>query len=307
MVCMVNQQVTRGRRCRICGIALLCWLFFMMVTPKIPLSYRHHLFADMRNFLGVPNTLNVITNFPFLIVGVLGFVLSLGGGSFFNISLRGEVWGWLLFYGGIASVAFGSAYYHLKPDDNRAMWDTLPMMIAYSSLFSSFILERLGERIGLSCLFSLLVLAVLSTSYARTFNDLRLCMTFQLIPCIALPIMTFLFPPKYTHSGYWLWTSERHIQVPIPRWSFSVLATVQIKWKGVLLYLENMKPSATGVCILAKIEALADMKIYRANNYIISGHSLEHLCSAIAPVLVTVMLMHRSSRFQRLGEIKECP
>lgn len=122
MVWMVNQQVTRGRRCRICGIALLCWLFFMMVTPKIPLSYRHHLFADMRNFLGipfqfkllffsllcyiissrayavtfcmwvffglsigVPNTLNVITNFPFLIVGVLGFVLSLGGGSFFNI------------------------------------------------------------------------------------------------------------------------------------------------------------------------------------------------------------------------------
>ncbi|KAK6273870.1 hypothetical protein POUND7_010953 [Theobroma cacao] len=269
MVWMVNQQVTRGRRCRICGIALLCWLFFMMVTPKIPLSYRHHLFADMRNFLGVPNTLNVITNFPFLIVGVLGFVLSLGGGSFFNISLKGEVWGWLLFYGGIASVAFGSAYYHLKPDDNRAMWDTLPMMIAYSSLFSSFILERLGERIGLSILFSLLVLAVLSTSYARTFNDLRLCMTFQLIPCIALPIMTFLFPPKYTHSGYWLWTS--------------------------------------GVCILAKIEALADMKIYRANNYIISGHSLEHLCSAIAPVLFTVMLMHRSSRFQRLGEIKECP
>ncbi|OMO66943.1 hypothetical protein CCACVL1_20907, partial [Corchorus capsularis] len=153
----------------------------------------------------VPNTLNVITNFPFLIVGILGFVLSLGGGSFFNISLRGEVWGWVLYYGGIASVAFGSAYYHLKPDDNRVMWDTLPMMIAYSSLCSSFVLERLGERIGLSCLFSLLVLAVLSTCYARTFNDLRLCMTFQLIPCIAIPIMTFLFPPKYTHSRYWLW------------------------------------------------------------------------------------------------------
>ncbi|XVE97679.1 hypothetical protein REPUB_Repub03eG0039700 [Reevesia pubescens] len=47
------------------------------------------------------------------------------------------------------------------------------------------------------------------------------------------------------------------------------------------------------------MEALADMKIYRANNYIISGHSLEHLCSAIAPVLVTVMLMQRSSRIQR--------
>jgi len=33
---------------------------------------------------GVPNTLNVITNFPFLLVGVVGFVLSLQG-CFFNI------------------------------------------------------------------------------------------------------------------------------------------------------------------------------------------------------------------------------
>ncbi|KHG02301.1 Cholinephosphotransferase 1 [Gossypium arboreum] len=220
MVWMVNQQVGRGRS-RTWGVALLCWLFIMLVTPKIPLSYRNHLYADMRNFVGVPNTLNVITNFPFLIVGVLGFVLCLGGGSFFNIRLPGEMWGWLLFYGGTASVAFGSAYYHLRPDDNRVLLDTLP-----------------------------------------------------LIPCIAIPIMTFLFPPKYTHSRYWLWT--------------------------------------VGVFILAKMEALADMKIYRANNYIISGHSLEHLCSAIAPVLVTVMLMHRSCRFpsgshDRLGEIKECP
>lgn len=32
----------------------------------------------------MPNTLNVMTNFPFLIIGVLGFVLCVGG-SFFNI------------------------------------------------------------------------------------------------------------------------------------------------------------------------------------------------------------------------------
>ncbi|GLT75925.1 hypothetical protein SLA2020_476150 [Shorea laevis] len=269
MVWMANQQLGgRGKNSRIWGAAFLCWLFLMLITPKIPLSPHNPLFADMRNFLGMPNTLNVISNFPFLIVGVLGFVLSLGG-SFFNISLRGEVWGWVLFYAGIASMAFGSAYYHLKPDESRVMWDTLPMMIAYSSLFSSFIIERLGERIGLSCLLSLLIVAVISIIYARTFSDLRLCITFQSIPCIAIPVMTFLFPPKYSHSMYWLW--------------------------------------AAGACIVAKVEALADMKIYRANRYIISGHSLEHLCSAIAPVLLTVMLMHRSIRFQRLGDLKGRP
>jgi len=35
---------------------------------------------------GVPNTLNVITNFPFLVVGVLGLVLALEGG-FFTVRL----------------------------------------------------------------------------------------------------------------------------------------------------------------------------------------------------------------------------
>jgi hypothetical protein len=44
-------------------------------------------------------------------------------------SLRGEVWGWALFYAGTAGVAFGSAYYHLKPDDDRVIWDTLPVSI----------------------------------------------------------------------------------------------------------------------------------------------------------------------------------
>ncbi|KAI5354218.1 hypothetical protein L3X38_007113 [Prunus dulcis] len=268
MVWMATQKLAiRGKRRRIWGGAFLCWVFLMLVTPKISHSPKHHLYADMRNFLGVPNTLNVITNFPFLFVGVLGFVLCCQGGLF-NISLPGEVWGWALFYAGIAGLAFGSAYYHLKPDDSRVTWDTLPMMIAYSSLFSSFIVERVGERIGLSSLFALLFIAFLSTAYDRTYNDIRLYMMFQLIPCIAIPGMCFVFPPKYTHSRYWLW--------------------------------------AGGVYLLSKFEAVADMKIYHANHYIISGHSLEHLCLVMVPVLLSIMLMHRNIKCQRIGAIKEC-
>ncbi|RVX17511.1 hypothetical protein CK203_003551 [Vitis vinifera] len=30
--------------------------------------------------------------------------------------------GWALYYAGTTSVAFGSSYYHLKPDDNRVIW-----------------------------------------------------------------------------------------------------------------------------------------------------------------------------------------
>lgn len=116
---------------------------------------------------GVPNTLNVMTNFPFLVVGVLGLVLALEGGLF-NIrffgfcepcyefgylvsfqpltgivvlcccSSQGEVWAWALFYAGITGMAFGSAYYHLKPDDHRVMWDTLPVSFYFAFVMSFF-------------------------------------------------------------------------------------------------------------------------------------------------------------------------
>ncbi|CAK9144741.1 unnamed protein product [Ilex paraguariensis] len=214
----------------------------------------------MRNFLGVPNTLNVITNFPFLIVGVLGFVLCLEG-DFFNISLRGEIWGWTIFYTGIAAVAFGSAYYHLKPDNSRVTWDTLPMMIAYSSVLSSLIVERAGKRVGLTCLIGLLIVAFISTAYERNLNDLRMCMMFQLIPCIAIPCVTLLYPPKYTHSRYWL--------------------------------------LAAGVYLLGQFEVVADRKIFKVTRYVISGHSLEHLCVAMVPGLLTIMLMLRSTSSPR--------
>lgn len=42
-------------------------------------------------------------------------------------SLQGELWGWTCFYVGVAAVAVGSSYYHLKPDDARLVWDRLPV------------------------------------------------------------------------------------------------------------------------------------------------------------------------------------
>ncbi|KAI3955270.1 hypothetical protein MKW98_020903 [Papaver atlanticum] len=263
----IQPLLTKPKKVRNCVMGYLCFLILMLLAPKIPHSPNHHRFSDMRNFLGVPNTLNVITNFPFLIVGVLGFVICLQG-SIFVISLRGEVWGWAFFYAGIVGIAFGSAYYHLKPDDNRVVFDRLPMMVVYASLLSIFVIERVGERTGVMCLCSALMLALVSIAYERSFDDLRLCMMFQLIPSIVIPALAFMFPPKYTHSRYWFW--------------------------------------AAGVYLLAKLEAFADMKIYGLDHYIISGHSLEHLCLVMVPVLLSIMLMYRSTRTPRLGDLKDC-
>lgn len=45
-------------------------------------------------------------------------------------SSRAEVWAWALYYAGMMGVAFGSSYYHLKPDNNRIVWDKFPVSIS---------------------------------------------------------------------------------------------------------------------------------------------------------------------------------
>jgi hypothetical protein len=72
----------RGQRVAAWGTALLLFVVLMIVTPRIPQDQKYHQFADRRNFIGVPNTLNVISNFPFLVIGIVGLVLTIHGNNF---------------------------------------------------------------------------------------------------------------------------------------------------------------------------------------------------------------------------------
>uniref|UniRef100_A0ACD5VT91 Uncharacterized protein n=1 Tax=Avena sativa TaxID=4498 RepID=A0ACD5VT91_AVESA len=270
-----------NRRRAIAGGAVLASALLLVATPRLRHSPALHLFADMRNLLGVPNTLNVLTAYPLLLAGVPGLILCLFGSGCFGISLKWEALGWFLFYAGNVGAAFGSAYYHLKPDDDRLIWDSLPayilnpsitigekcvhlgfhMMMSASSLLSILVIERVDERAGLSCLISLLSLLLVSTAFERVLDDMRLWVVLNLVPCVVIPAMIFLFPPKYTHSRFWF--------------------------------------LATGFYLLARFEGLADRKVYSVNRYFISGHSLEHLCFAMVTLILTVMLSFRNIKIAR--------
>lgn len=152
-------------------VSVLVVFFIMLLTPKVSHSPNHHLFADMRNFLGVPNTMNVLTCFPFLLIGVPSLVICLSG-TCFGISLKGEMWSWGLFYAGISLAAFGSAYYHLNPDDDRIIWDKIPVMIATVALISSLVIERVDEKTGVTCLISLIALIFVSVACESQLQDL---------------------------------------------------------------------------------------------------------------------------------------
>lgn len=90
--------------------------------PPIPQALNSHGFADDRTMPGMPNFLNVVSNLPFLVVGVLGLRLlrrrgAIGAdGVVLEAAERGPL---LVLIAGVLLTAFGSSYYHLAPDNRR--------------------------------------------------------------------------------------------------------------------------------------------------------------------------------------------
>ncbi|CAH8297699.1 unnamed protein product [Eruca vesicaria subsp. sativa] len=246
--------------------AIVIFFVLMIVTPTIPQSQAYHDFADQRSFFGIPNALNVISNFPFLIIGLLGLLLCYYPDNYFRFSLRGEKLGWTCFFVGVAAVAFGSSYYHLHPDDARLVWDRFPMTIAFTSIMAIFVIERIDEHKGTYSIAPLLLVGLVSIFYWRCFDDLRPYALVQFAPCIVIPLMAILLPPMYTHSTYWLW--------------------------------------AAGFYLLAKVEEAADKPIYSWTHHIVSGHSIKHLCAAMVPVFLTLMLAKRDVQTERISLYK---
>ena len=60
----------------ILGIAVAAAAIVTILLPPIAQDPAYHNFADRRTILGVPNLLNVISNVPFVLVGVLGLCVA---------------------------------------------------------------------------------------------------------------------------------------------------------------------------------------------------------------------------------------
>jgi hypothetical protein len=124
-------------------------LGFVFCLPPISQDQSYHAFADDRTMLGIPNFLNVASNLPFLVVGVIGLRLLLqydAGRPDGPVLERAERWPLLVLFAGILLTAFGSSYYHLAPDNDRLVWDRLSMTVAFMGWFASTTAERIGTR-----------------------------------------------------------------------------------------------------------------------------------------------------------------
>ncbi len=82
--------------------------------------------------MGVNNFLNVFSNLPFLIVGVIGLSYLRSAGV--NSSIRII---YFILFSGILLIGLGSAYYHFNPHNNSLVYDRIPTTIVFMAFLSA--------------------------------------------------------------------------------------------------------------------------------------------------------------------------
>jgi len=241
------------------GVALL---------PRTAQNLAYHRFADVRTMWDVANALNVLSNVPFVVVGLMGLAAVLRGWGRADehfIEVR-DRWPYAIFFAGVTLTCFGSSYYHLAPDNARLVWDRLPMTLGFMSLFAAMIGERISLRAGMALLGPLNLAGLASVVYwwwteSHGAGDLRPYIAVQFFPLLAIPLMLVMFAGRYTRT--------------VDIW-------VAVGWYGA-----------------AKVLELLDGQIYRGAGGVVSGHSLKHVAAAAAAWWVLRMLERRKGVTRR--------
>ena len=231
------------------------------LLPRIPQPQGYHGFADERTILGIPYALNVLSNVPFFVVGVWG-LWWLGrhwnDHDRFRESL--EHWPAAAMFAGLVTTAFGSAYYHLAPNNHTLVFDRLGMVVGFMAILPLAVAERLSAKWGARLTAPMVALGIASVLYwdwseRAGAGDLRFYGFLQGYAFLATAGVLLFTRPKYDRQMGWVY--------------------------------------AIGCYGLAKVFELFDSALYAGTGHAISGHSLKHVAAALGGWFVLRMMQER--------------
>ena len=241
------------------AVAILPFFF----TGPIPQPPDYHNFADQRAIVGIPGFWNVISNIPYLLIGITGIVFTLtkpvpGGLP----ELRQN---YLLFFTGVFLLGLGSSWYHWSPSNSSLVWDRLPMTIAFMAFFSAIIGEYYSTRAGNLVLWPLIIVGMLSVFYWQfteqaEHGDLRPYAAVQFLPMLLIPVIMLINESRFKSN--------------------------RLLWWFMTAYL------------IAKFAEQYDTEIFDMVS--ISGHTLKHLISAAGIYLYYLALDRRILKTRKI-------
>ena len=259
---------TRRERTLLAAFTLLA--LFAMACPAFDGPAVVSVFADDRGWHSLPNAMDVLSNLPFLAIGLLGLrwlrwldqpelsaaetAASAGDGLDSGVSQRlGNsldcAW---IFFAGLIACAVASMVYHLQPDMLRLAADRAGMAIAFAGLIGLAVCDRVSQRAGWVAAWLTLVGGLLAVAVWFETGNVTPWATVQ-FGGMALVLVLALIRPLPEGTG-----------------------GVGLKLGWVIFFYA-----------LAKLFELSDQAVYEATHHIVSGHSVKHLTAALAglPVL----------------------
>jgi hypothetical protein len=246
---MSGSRKIPSREYLLAGVVAAAIAAMSFVRP-IPQDPGYHTFVDTREFLAIPNFWNVMSNLPFVAAGVAGLLfLRQQNRPGLSPSLR-PAYG--IFFAGVLLTGFGSAWYHLAPDNRTLVWDRLPMTLAFMSLFTIIIGEHVSAQRARQLLLPLLITGTASVLYwavseAGGNGDLRPYALVQFLPMILIPLILRMYRSPFDRTAF--------------------------IWLVVIIYAAS------------KLSEYYDERVFALGG-IISGHSLKHVVAALAPLVL---------------------
>lgn len=176
----------------------LCAVGGLAMLPPIAQPEAYHHFHDARTIFGIPNFLNVVSNLPFVAIGLAGLGWLLRRPANLEADLRAA---YAVVFSGLAATGVGSALYHWSPDNASLIWDRLPIAVAFMALLAALIGERVSVAAGRRLLLPGVVFGVLSVGYWVAYDDLRPYLMAQFFPVLCIPLLLWLYPARYGRGG----------------------------------------------------------------------------------------------------------
>jgi hypothetical protein len=237
-------------------LAGLLPILFFGFAPIAQVGGYHDL-ADQRPILGIAHFWNVVSNLPFLVVGLMGLQ---------QLRRKPEeaAAAWASVFAGTVLVAFGSAYYHSAPDDTTLVWDRIPIGIAFMGFLTALLVEHLdgaARRIANGALVPLVLFSVAAIWWWYASGDLSLWVWVQAAPMLAA-LLVLALPARYTHRRYLAFAFACYAAAKLFE-----LADVQLmQWTGGLMSGHAMKHFAAAGGVWCFYVMLRERSVIGARN-----------------------------------------
>ncbi len=246
-----------SREAALLGV-FVCFTLLALFGPDLPArSGGGTTLADIREWHGLPNALDVLSNLPFFAIGLWGLFrlhwldraherVQVGPSQHHSLAEPPAdaldcAW---LFFAGLVLTAAGSVFYHLQPDALRLAADRAGMAVAFAGLVGMAVCERVSQRAGWPAAWFTLAAGLLAVA---AYHEARNVMPWAVVQFGGMLLVLGMAWMRPVHRALGLRLG----------WVISFYA-------------------------VAKLFELGDAAIYEATAHWVSGHSLKHLAAALA-------------------------